>query len=101
MNEIELTIEFFDEFHTNLEFDFDEDRNDYFISRALKDQTINNSRVYVAITRGGQLAGFFTLCMKSVHCEIFEEKYSHPVTLLGQLAVNKTLQKKSSNSWVL
>lgn len=99
----ELTIQPFEEFHTTLEYDFDEKRNDYFANRALKDQETDNSRVHVALTRDVQLAGFFTLSPYKKYFELHEKgkERTYYATLLGQLAVNKTFQGIGIGSYLV
>jgi len=97
----EFTIQFFEEYHTTLDYDFDEERNYYFENRALKDSKTGNSRVRVAMTRDMQLVGFFTLSMKSKHFIYKGEKKTWSLALLGQLAVNKPFRRLGIASYLV
>ena len=101
MSEVpEYTIVPFEEFHTTLDYNFDEKRNDYFKNRAIKDSKGRNSRVHVAISRDAQLVGFFTLCMHKRYfvLNLRDGPATHPVALLGQLGVNEPFRGKGVGS---
>lgn len=87
-------------YHSTLEFDCGDEEVNSFFERSFEEVELKNSQVYV-ITGEDQIIGFYAISMSSIRTEMNGMTIRHPVSLIGQLGVNKTFQGQGYGSFIL
>ncbi len=97
---MKVEIEKLNIYHSTLDFDCGDDEVNSFFERSFEEVESKNSQVYV-ITGEDQIIGFYAISMSSIRAEINGITFRHPVSLIGQLGVNKPFQGKGYGSYIL
>lgn len=97
---MKVEIEKLNIYHSTLDFDCGDDEVNSFFERSFEEVELKNSQVYV-ITGEDQIIGFYAISMASIRAEINGMTFRHPVSLIGQLGVNKPFQGQGYGSYIL
>ncbi len=97
---MKVEIEKLNIYHSTLDFDCGDDEVNSFFERSFEEVELKNTQVYV-ITGEDQIIGFYAISMSSIRAELNGITFRHPVSLIGQLGVNKPFQGKGYGSYIL
>lgn len=97
---MKVEIEKLNIYHSTLDFDCGDDEINSFFERSFEEVELKNSQVYV-ITSNDQIIGFYAISMSAVWADIDGKTYRHPISLIGQLGVNKPFQGQGYGSYIL
>ncbi len=97
---MKVEIEKLNIFHSTLDYDCGDDEINSYFERSFEEVELKNSQVYV-ITSDDQIIGFYAISMSSVWADIDGKTFRHPISLIGQLGVNKPFQRQGYGSYIL
>jgi len=97
---MKVKIEKLNIYHSTLDFDCGDEEVNSFFERSFEEVDLKNSQVYV-FTNNDHIIGFYAISMSSVWADIDGKTFRHPISLIGQLGVNKPFQWQGYGSYIV